>query len=309
MKGSILRELIFIPLVICFVSFGAHAFDCSQFPGFVPGPGGTPLCVMEYEAKAWHDANNNGDVDGYEIKSNGCDGEGSSCSGGRSNWGLAAHVPVSVSQGKPWRQISRDNAINECQELNHVYGIPGDSDKTFDLMFNFEWQTIARDIERQPVNWSGKSLGFGCVYQGNNGLETQCSYDGANPERGADNHKARHVLSNGEFIYHFPGNVWEWVKDDNNHKVSGNQYMSRYSDSDYGPAGNYFCNEIDRYCGFGFGWLNYSAGAVLRGGYWGDSVINAGLFAAILYDGPSRTRATTGFRCVFRVGGTTPGYE
>ena len=68
MKVSILRELIFIPLMICFVSFGAHALDCSKFPGFIPVPGDTHLgtsdfCVMEYEAKAWHDANNNGDVD------------------------------------------------------------------------------------------------------------------------------------------------------------------------------------------------------------------------------------------------------
>ena len=210
--------------------------------------------------------------------------------GGTSNWGLGAHVglgahhvPASVSKGKPWRRISRDSAINECQELNGVYGISEDSDKKFDLISNFEWQTIARDIEGQSVNWSGKRLGSGCVYQGNNGLDTPCSYDGDNPERGAHNAKARHVLSNGESINHFPGNVWEWVKDDNDSKVGENQYMSNYSGSDYGPKGDYSCNKENRYCGFGYGFLNNSAGAVLRGGYW-YSYGYAGLFAALLYE-------------------------
>ena len=286
MKVSILRELIFIPLMICFVSFGAHALDCSKFPGFIPVPEDTHLgtgdfCVMEYEAKAWHDANNNGDVDDHEIKDNGCDGYGSWCFPSMFNWGLEAHVPASVSKGRPWRRISRNNAINECRELNDVYGISEDSDKKFDLISNFEWQTIARDIERQSVNWSGKRLGSGCVYQGNNGLDTPCSYDGDNPERGANNNKARHILSNGESVNHFPGNVFEWVKDDNDSKVGENQYMSNYSGSDYGPEGDYSCNKKNRYCGFGYGFLNYSAGAALRGGYWDDDGY-AGLFAASL---------------------------
>ena len=318
MKVSILRELIFIPLMICFVSFGAHALDCSKFPGFIPVPGDAHLgtgdfCVMEYEAKAWHDANKNGDVDVYEIKSNGCDGDGSSCDGGTSNWGLEAHVPASVAKGKPWRQISRDSAINECQELNGVYGISEDSDKKFDLIYNLERQTIARNIERQSINWSGKRLGSGCVDQGNNGLDTSCSYDGGNPERGANNAKARHILSNGESINHFSGNVCEWVKDDNDYKVEKDQYMSNYSGLDYGPeANNYSCNKENRYCGFGYGWLNYSGGAVLRDDHWHGHV-SAGLFTVDLSHGPSYSSSTVGFRCVFHsvsLGSSpVPGYE
>ena len=184
--------------------------NCSKFPGFIPVPGDTHLgtdsfCVMEYEAKAWHDANNNGDVDDDEIRSNGCDGQGSGCTSRTPNWGLKTHVPASVSKGKPWREISRDNAINECQELNSVYDIPKHLNRRFDLISNFEWQIIARNIEGQSVNWSGKKLGSGCVYQGNNGLDTPCSYDGDSLERGANNAKARHILSNGESINHFHG--------------------------------------------------------------------------------------------------------
>ena len=194
--------------------------DCSKFPGFIPVLGNTHLgtgdfCVMEYQAKAWRDANNNGDVDDYEIYSG--DGEGTS------NWGfLETHVPASVSKGKPWREISRDSAINECRELNGVYGISEDSDKKFDLISNFEWLTIARDIERQSVNWSSNRSGSGCVYQDNNGLDTPCSYDGANPERGANNAKARYILSNGESINHFSGKVWEWEVKNNAILLGGN---------------------------------------------------------------------------------------
>ena len=65
-------------------------------------------------------------------------------------------------------------------------------------------------------------------------------------KEGANNAKARHVLSNGESINHFPGNVWEWVKDDNDSKVGENQYMSNYSGSDYGPEGDYSCNNNNK---------------------------------------------------------------
>ena len=74
--------------------------------------------------------------------------------------------------------------------------------------------------------------------------------------------------------------------------------MSNYSGSDYGPEGNYSCNKENRYCGFGYGFLNYSAGAVLRGGFWSYDDF-AGLFAAFLYYDPSYLLSVVGFRCVF----------
>ena len=119
-KVSILKRLIwFIPLMIFFVSLGAHALDCSQYLGFIPVPGNDNLgtsdfCVMQYEAKAWNDTNKNKVVDAYEIQSNGCDGKGSWCDGATRNWGLEDHVPASVSKGRPWRRIDRANAIKEC---------------------------------------------------------------------------------------------------------------------------------------------------------------------------------------------------
>ena len=143
-------------------------------------------------------------VDPVEIKANGCDGKGIYCDGGTSNWGLSDHHPVSVEQGIPWRRISRDNAIAECQSLGANY----------DLISNAEWQTISRNIEGQNTNWSGSRVGAGCISQGNISVESTCSYTRNGPERGHDA-RAIHELSNGEEIYHFSGNVGEWVKDNN----------------------------------------------------------------------------------------------
>ena len=153
-------------------------------------------------------------VDPNEILSNGCAGEGSSCSGGDESWVLKNYIPVSVPGGKPWRKINRDNAVKECRQLNDIF--PGEKDRgmEYDLISNREWQTIARDIEQQPENWSGEAVGSGCLKQGNNGVDTKCSYNGGDPERGGKA-KASHVLSNEQLIYHFSGNVWEWVRDNN----------------------------------------------------------------------------------------------
>ncbi len=308
MKIQIIRACIKVMILSLFTGLGlyANASDCP--PGFVSVPGDaglqtTDFCVMQFEAKAWKDKNSNKKVDSYEINSNGCDGEGSYCDGGNRNWGLTEHVPASVPQGKPWRRISRDNAINECQELNKVYA--GQSGMEFDLITNKEWQTVARNIEKQKDNWSKGKVDTGCLNQGNNGVQSDCSYNGDNPESG-DEERARHTLSNGESIYHFSGNVWEWVKDDNNSKKGSNQYMSGYSGSDYGPEGKYTCNESNRDCGYGYGYLDYFTGAVIRGGRWSVDG-GGGVFAALLFGNPSLSYYAVGFRCVFRSIGFNPG--
>jgi hypothetical protein len=48
----------------------------------------------------------------------------------------------------------------------------------------------------------------------------------------------------------------------------------------------------------GNGYFNYSAGAVIRGGFWLNGV-DAGVFAAVLTGAPSFTLTNLGFRCVF----------
>src|SRR5690606_17829042 len=150
---------------------------------------------------------------------NGCDGTGNSCTGGTNNWGLSTHTPKSNENGNPWRMISRDNAIIECQSLGTGY----------DLITNSEWQTIARNIEARPANWTGGAVGSGCIYQGNNG-HTTCGYVGGGPLSGAvasRNSKSMHVLSNNVEIWDFSGNAYEWVKDDNSSTQGPDGYVSQ----------------------------------------------------------------------------------
>ena len=190
-----------------------------------------------------------------------------------------------------------------------VFSTKIDKGMEYDLISNRQWQVIARNIEKQPENWSGKSIGSGCLNQGNSGWSTKCSYKGSGLEEGGSE-KASHVLSNNEVIYHFSGNLWEWVKD-KDHRSMGSkqhQYVSSYYENSvlknnlrYNPEGVYpSCNnKKDRYCGLGYGWLYYSGVAVVRGGGW-DGGSFAGVFAVILEDDSSSSYNSVGFRCVLQ---------
>ena len=294
----------------------SHKLVCPM--GFIPVPGDKELgtkdfCVMQFEAKAWNDKNKDGKLSPSEIKANGCNGWGSWCFWGSQDWGLNKHTPVSVPWGKPWRKISRDYAMRECEELDEFFYIRESSGMKFGLLSNREWQTIARNIERVGENWSTGKVGLGCLNQGNAGEEGECSYNGGNPEKG-DDPRAIHILSSGESfhsIYHFSGNVWEWVSDDNNRSRGEDQFISQISSVgdqdlkyDYGPSRNYICDDSNWYCGLGYGWLDGSAGAIVRGGYWHvdllSGFLSAGVFAVDLKSGPLNSFFPVGFRCVLR---------
>ena len=275
-------------------------FELSLIPGN-DELGTQDFCAFTYEAKAWKDlAFGNYYVDKEEIQPNGCDGKGSFCEGGSYYWGLDGHVPASVSEGNPWRLISRDSAIAECRQLNKYLSIPEDSKMKFDLISNSQWQTVAFNISSDKRNWTGEKVESGCLSQGNNG-GAGCGYDGANPEKG-DKEEARHFLSGSDdLIFHISGNVLEWVKNGNHSPQGKDQYMSDYSASDnpsiyYAPPKYSSCATKD--CGYGYGWLNSFAGAVLRGGRWDDYNF-AGVFAANLTHDSSFSRSDIGFRCVF----------
>ena len=128
---------------------GIESLACPK--GYIPVPGNRELgtqdfCVMQFEAKAWiDDSPKNNQVDKKEIRSNGCNGEGTWCRGGKPNWGLNDYIPVSVAQGRPWRSINRDNALAKCRQLNDIFST--DKDMEYDLISNRQWQTIARNIE------------------------------------------------------------------------------------------------------------------------------------------------------------------
>ncbi|MCB0414769.1 MAG: hypothetical protein KDD50_10575, partial [Bdellovibrionales bacterium] len=207
----------------------------------VPGNtsyGTREFCVMKYEAKAEKDSG----VGSGSIQDWGCDtdadpsnGGDASCSGVSADWvaSLAPteqYTPVAKVAGRPWRNISRNEALAECQSLGAGY----------DLITNDEWQTIARNIELVHGNWSENKVGG--VSAGNGGTDSNELNRGhaddapneplsanANDVLGCDGtgqtcnggtlgdwslEKRTHKLSNGEVIWDLAGNIWEWVKDD-----------------------------------------------------------------------------------------------
>lgn len=221
-------------------------------------------------------------------------------------------VPQSTGTGLPWGNINQD----EAKAVSEAAG--------YHLTTNWEWMAIARDIEQVAENWTGGQVGSGMIKRGNVGILDDGSYNGDNPETGILNDKAILKLSNGEEIYHFSGNVWEWVDDkiecgatscpsslmpyDSTPASEWVEFTSvntwgKYTKAELGPLGNYnSANGVGRiYTDADGSYSNNSpydntVHAFRRGGRWDDSS-NAGVFAVDLSDAPERTNAGIGFRC------------
>lgn len=216
--------------------------------GFVKVPGSplyhTPdFCVMKYDAKA---ANKSNPTVGLQPKlGDPCDGENDGHSYGtyRNNGtGCAATSQnnkqiVSLSSGFPIAYIPEtgsgsDNAKSYCEQMG------------WHLVTNAEWMTIARNVEQVPANWCDAN-GTGCgarpgtkgkiLANGQNDKHNEASAgggssdsaliaspdddqacfgtttDGSNACGGQGSQKRTLTLSNGEIIWDFAGNVWQWV--------------------------------------------------------------------------------------------------
>ena len=258
-------------------NFGTVTPEVTACPtGYIGVPAALPytvryFCVMKYEAKN----------DGY---------------------GTA----VSTAAGAPWVGIDRPTSRSHCQALG-----PG-----YDMISNDQWQTIARNIAGVAGNWSTGTVTSGELNRGHsdnappsalgaviddndpcNGTEQTCS------STVWDSQRRTHALSNGNKIWDFGGNVWEWVTNNNTVVNGADGNISTMSGADirqtrYGAAAFCATPSSTPYCGMGYGYFNYSAGAVIRGGTWGD-VVDAGVFAADLGNAPTDTDTLLGFRCVF----------
>lgn len=110
---------------------------------------------------------------------------------------------VSTASDAPWTSASQAVAITAanaaCSDCH--------------LITDNEWLTIAQNIMHVASNWSGGSVGSGCLSRGNNGSTTTCSYNGINAESGTGRDaKASHILSNSEVIWDLAGNMEEWTR-------------------------------------------------------------------------------------------------
>lgn len=207
------------------------------------------------------------------------------------------------------------------------------------LITENQWLSIAHQITDVASNWSGGSVGSGYVYSGHNdnspanALNAPLAYnsDGytGTGNTSPSNQRRTLTLPNGNIIWDFAGNVWEWVaqtipkasrynggasqwmayhSNDGVAAISdslmpldkqpkngwnANQGMGRYYDGD-STAGAY--NSVSEWpdsAGTGYA---APIAAFLRGGSWGNAA-GAGVFALSLNDGRSGTGANVGFRC------------
>ncbi len=227
--------------------------------------------------------------------------------------------PASESSGVPWTSISQVNAKVECTSLG----------ASFDLISNPEWIAIARNIENVAANWTSNIVGQGCLKRGNiDGLNGcvggDSSYDGGSPDnvgsRTNYNGTAELILDNGNTIFDFSGNVWEWVDWTLGGDLETDMTQANRASIDGTPeavylelsALNYFTahspvtallpsdSTFNADQGMGRYIAGTSGGAAIRGGCWYSST-HAGVFALALDDLSSAAGTNGGFRCVFRL--------
>lgn len=267
------------------------------------------------------------------------------------NGAQEAHPGFCVADSRPddtpWVNITRNQAEDACHKMGSGYR----------LISNVEWQTIARNIESNNKNWvddrgtlrlpRGSSDDRYNVnqalaasrddQQGCSGLaDLRPDCRGAIWGEGLEQRRT-HTLTNGEVIWDFGGNVWEWIANDASttrgfrgvmpnltpdpslEKITGPiEYLSTAQDC---GTKNQACFPLDSSKtnrdlfaplsdfgsahGMGKLWGAFGSqsesydGAVSRGG-GGQDRDGTGIYAAFLFFGPERGEYGFGFRCVTR---------
>ena len=186
------------------------------------------------------------------------------------------------------------------------------------MISNNHWQTIARNIAGVASNWSTGTVTSGELNRGHSDNAPASALvavtDDNDPCNGTgqtcssstwDSQRRTHTLSNGNVIWDFAGNVFEWVTDNNTASNGADGYMSTMSGADirqtrYGAASGTICVSASStpYCGMGNGWFSGTSGAINRGGSYAAN-LNAGIFTTYLNNSSSVISSAIGFRCVF----------
>ncbi len=170
--------------------------------GYITVPGNpnyntSAFCVQQYEAR----------LDNGFISNAGCEE------------GDELNMSTATLQHEP--EISPLININMCAAKRICVNSGGH------LITNNEWMTIARNIEQVEDNWTGGSQGVGVIKRGNIGrgsnlenyiipeggymLESGFLFGGIIDFGENRNELAKLILSNGEEIWDFSGNLEEWV--------------------------------------------------------------------------------------------------
>lgn len=190
-------------------------------------------------------------------------------------------IPISGAAEKPWHSISYHSVRAVVERAG------------LDLLRETQWLAIAWDISQQDINWTGGKVGKGDLIQGvRNGHVRSAQAGDYEPNNKTE--RTWHQLSNGERIYHFGGNLYQWVFDD----VQGdeNGVVAREFAEDSPSIATAPHPSMKK----GMGWrpdagTDWSGSALIRGGFW-----CSGSLAGVFYlDGvwPDRRFGNVGFRC------------
>lgn len=198
--------------------------------GFITVPGSvtydtSDFCVMKYEAKADDDGDGIGDTNHATTDNTWPASPGTYPIS-------AARKLVSTAAGYPVGLITQTAAITAASSYT------SNCDTGCHLITEAEWMTIAQNVLSVPSNWSGGSVGDGYIYNGHNdnspsdALEASAddddSYYGTGQSSPSDQRRTL-VLTNGEVIWDFAGNLLEWT----NQTIAGNQQPGLSGESAY----------------------------------------------------------------------------
>jgi formylglycine-generating enzyme required for sulfatase activity len=204
-------------------------------------------------------------------------------------------IAVSQASGTPWVNITQYDARAACRAAGKR------------LITEEDWIHIAQDVEQVGWNWSGGTPGSGVMSDGHsdnapaNSLaastdDDPCYGTGQTCDTSTwDSQRRTYKLSNGEYIWDFGGNVWNWV--------------DGYTYADYPYANNWSgwtaCNTPDGICGNTlatndqrYGGNTTALRALPRGGNWNNGT-ESGSFSVGLVNVPSYTYGDVGYRCAW----------
>ena len=208
-------------------------------------------------------------------------------------------VATSQASGSPWVSIAQYDARAACIVAGkHLITEP-------------EWLAIAHNIENVGWNWNGGVAGTNQMSDGHsdnvpasslaaditgNADDDPCVGTGQTCSLTTwDSQRRTYKFSNGEYIWDFGGNIWEWTDEVNrdeypvlNSLTAGWQACATTGD---GICGNMKTTNDNWYRG-----AVTTARGFVRGGGWGGGALS-GAFTLDLSDAPANVSAIVGFRC------------